>query len=181
MSDHKGSTLVFARRLIQAKGIDERALWSKLRPEDVQVCKAATASSWAPVEPSGRIVRAAGELAFPGNPDPEREFGRQMAREQMGGGILRLLVRVITVGMVVDQAVRMWGNFHTHGRLNAEPGAVGRAVDLVVEDYARLPADMRLMIAGYIQGLIEMTGARHVVVKTDFGDPRAWRWNVSWN
>tara|TARA_B100001750_G_scaffold230332_1_gene226672 strand:- start:5369 stop:5842 length:474 start_codon:yes stop_codon:yes gene_type:complete len=155
----------------------EGAALDALDARDAEVFRRVTATEWMPVDQAARIYATAVPIAFPGEPRPLREFGREGARHNLKG-VYRFLVRLISVPSLIERTAKIWERYHDTGHARTERLS-DRSVRIVVEGHPTLPAALRAAIAGWTAGAVELTGAQNVRV-TEGGDPTAWVWTITW-
>jgi hypothetical protein len=179
MNGYKGTGVDFVRKLLKARGADAAALEQKLSPSDTETFHSATTMSWVPAETAVRIFAAAAELLYPGDPRGVFELNRLMAKDNMSG-IYRILLRVVSVPVLMARAAKLWSTYHSRGRGRAEGDPEDRAGTFIVEDYPECPLGLLPFIAGFLQGVLEMAGAKNINVAIDSSNPHQWRWRVTW-
>lgn len=176
-SHYKGASLVSLRQMLQLAHLEERFL-EALGAADRDAYQRVTATDWVPVALAGRLYAVAGPLIYPGQPNPVRLLGRDLARDHLRG-IYRFVLRLVTVQFVVDQAGRLWSMYNGRGSLLVER-VHERTVRMVLVDYPDYPLEVRESLVGYVAGTIELTGARGVRVVTDDADPTRVTFTASW-
>ena len=178
-NNYKGTGVVFMRSFVRAMNSAlEPRLLAKLPPEDAERYLKTLEFDWIPIGSITRIFEAASPLLYPGNHEGLRLIGREMARDHLRG-IYRIMLRVTTVPFVVAQTARLWSTYHRRGRAHMtrqEP----HLIHFVVADYPELPERFRECLCGYIQGVMELVGAREIRVAKSNDNANAWLWRVSW-
>jgi len=180
MTDYKCSTFDYLRRRLGEVGVSEDSVLSQLSPDDGELFRSALPLTWAPGPAAGRVLRAACLLIAPHDPNPLHEVGRAMAGDHMNG-MYRLLLRFTSISTVVEKAATLWSTFHKRGKARVEHRPSENCGIFIVEDYPSFDANIRANVGGYIQGLIELTGAKSVNVKENESSHDTWRWIVHWS
>ncbi|MFH1810502.1 MAG: hypothetical protein ABIJ09_17305 [Pseudomonadota bacterium] len=181
MSDgYKGSTIVYLREQVRIQGeVLEKSLLEGLDAELRALYLETISMSWIDVGLTARLFERAVPLLLSQVADPQQEFGRRQARDQLSG-IYRILLRVVSVPMVIQQTARLWSTYHNRGQARALREGDSNRGQLIVEGYPTLPEIIRHNTTGYIVGTLELTSARSIEVQEKFDDPRSWMWNVRW-
>ncbi len=179
MSDYKGVGVVFVRNALTNAGGDALArVREGLDEEERTAFDRTMATDWVPIELITKLFVLSAPILFPGKPNPLREVGAELARDNLRG-VYRYLVRVMTVPFVIDQAAKLWRSYHKHG--SASVVAYGEhAISLMVQGYPRLPERFRECMCGYIVGTLELAGAKNVAVAKSEDDPNAWEFRIAW-
>lgn len=180
MSDYKGSGIVFLRDQVRRRGPAlEQTLLERLGASERTLFLETMSMSWVDMAPTARVLETAIPLLLPEAADPLREFGRRQAHEQLSG-IYRILLRVVSVPMVIQQTARLWSTYHSHGQARIERDGDSSSGRLVVTGYPELPLVVRRNTTGYIEGTLERTAVRNIRVIELFAEPQAWTWDVRW-
>jgi hypothetical protein len=94
-------------------------------------------------------------------------------------GMYKMFLRVATVEALVTRMGRVWGTFFEGGTPAVEDLSRTSGV-FVVQGYPKLVKTQRDYIAGYLVGLLELTGATKIQVICRDDTPQAWRWKLFW-
>lgn len=180
MSDYKASFLGVIRRLLRDRQIAEEMLLTKLTAEARSVFETAAMTSWIAHRHADEITATAAHLLFSQQPRPVYEFGREQAHCDLTG-IYKILLRVVSVEFAMSQTAKLWSTYHRHGHATAEKQPDRTAGAVVVKDFADITEVQLESTAGYIHGLLELTGAGEVKVHLNTRDRRAIRFETSWS
>jgi len=164
----------------QAKDVEAKYL-EALAPDERAFYQSALPSTRIPLAQAMVMICKAAEILYPGRGDAAlRELGRMQAHADMTG-LYKVLMRVVTVAYAVKQAAALWRQYHDQGeaRVEQDPAVPGAAA-FVVTGYPEAPRSFTFYNAGYIAGVLELTGATNVDVSVNFDNPQAWRTEVRW-
>ena len=177
--DYKGIGLVFVRTALRNAGpAAEKKVLDELTPEELRIYEDATASQWVPITLATRLFELSAPVLHPGKPLALRLVGRDLARDNMQGAY-RIFLRVLTPKFLLEQTARVWSTYHRHGTSHVV--VIGpNEVDVIVEDYPRLPERFRECMCGWMSEAIGLTGAKLPFVTKHDENPRAWRWRLRW-
>jgi uncharacterized protein (TIGR02265 family) len=176
----KGTNLIYLRKLLQDRGPEAEAAFRQWFPlQEQEVFRSAMPVSWVPVELMARYFQAAAEVAFPGDPLGLRKVGAGIARDNLNG-VYKILLRVVSVPVLIQQSAKIWSVYQEKGLPSVQRDG-DHAGSFMVTDFPDLPPAFREQIAGYLEALLEMSGARDPRVKVDERDPQAWTWRISWS
>jgi len=175
----KAATISFIKTRMHAlaNGSEERLL-ARLQPAARTSYVGAMPISWVPMNHADSIYAAAAEILYPGVAHPIRELGRDAGRASFSS-IYRVLLRVLSVPYIMEQAAKLWHTLHTHGDITAEK-VEPNCVLVTVSNHPSMGEAVRESAAGQFAVLVELTGARDVQVVRD-DRPPVWRWRVSWS
>jgi hypothetical protein len=177
MPKTKGTDVMALRKLLQARGPEfEQTFKAALTPELAELYRTILHFTWTPVEAQTALYAAAAAALFPGHPEPMRELGRAMARLTFSG-IYKVFLRLPTLAFVMSRTAQMWRTYYDAGEASVED-FTGRSGSLVVRRFPELPRQMREVVCGHLQVLVEATGAKQVRVLLHDQDPEAWRWEI---
>jgi len=175
---YKAAAVVSVRQQIRERDLAS-ALYLRLSPAERAVFDDVTATEWMSVADAERIYVAAAPLLHAGRTQQVRLVGRDIARAHLNG-LYRCILRAMTVPLLLEQTARLWGTYNRKGKLAAAVSDVPRCAQVTLEGYPDYPAALRDVLAGYILGSIELTGARDGRVVHDDMDPARWRYTVTW-
>jgi len=180
MSDSKASFLGVVKRLLRDRQIEEEALLARLTPDAKSVFTTAAMTSWVPRQYADEITATAAIVLFADQPRPVYELGRAQARNDLTG-IYKILLRVVSVEFAMGQTAKLWSTYHNRGQARAEKQPDRSVGAVVVNDYPDFSEVQIESTAGYIHGLLELTGAAEVKVHPNTRDRRAIRFETSWS
>jgi uncharacterized protein (TIGR02265 family) len=180
VAGYKGVGVVWVRQQLRRASPEvQLAVVDALTDAERRTYQECTAGEWVPIELMNRLSSAAAPRLFPGDPDPLRRLGRELARDNLGG-VYSFLVRLLTVPFLVEQTTRLWRTYHQAGdALSHQYGP--REVELVVTGYPELPERFRHQTAGFVEEAVRMTGAHDVRVEKSDADPARWTWQITWS
>ncbi len=179
MADVKAGTVIFIRNRLRTLGGDaERSFLAKLPPEAVASYKGALPVSWIPIAQAAILYTAAAATLYPGDREGLRKLGMEVARANFSS-LYRVLLRVLTVPYMLEQAAKLWRTLHTDGTIETEVLGPKRIL-VQVSNHPEFVEPVREAAAGQFAGLIELTGARDVRVARD-DLPTVWRWYITWS
>lgn len=183
MAKYKGTRYETIRKVIRRHGREvEEAFLAKLTPSEHQKYLYGLPVSWYPVEEipeKGDVFQAAAEVLFPGDPEGMRKVGRLNAVESLTG-IYKLFLRIPSIEFVIGRAAKLWRSYQDTGIATAEDFAANSGA-FVVRGYPDLREDFREYLAGYVAGVLEVTGAKNIRVRIDDGKPDVIRWVAAWD
>ncbi len=179
METYKATFIDFVRQeLAKHPGAAERFL-AQLSDEEQAKYRAVLPLSWLTPEFGSRLLEASAPILFPEAKDPVYELARRQARHDMNG-IYRLLLKVATVPMVIERAAKVFATYHRRGTAEVKKVEGENRGTFLIHDYPELPRTIRVSVAGFTHGLLEMTGAKEIEVRIDESDPQHWRWAITW-
>ena len=180
MADYKGAGVVFVRNHARARGpVAEQALLARLDDADVQAYHSTLATQWVPIEFITRLFVAAAAALYPGRPDGLREVSRALVHHDLRG-ILRVVVRLMSVSSVIERSAGLWTAYHAKGTARSEGDPANGLGYYIVDGYPELPERFREGLCGYIYGLMEICGGHDIRVAKLNDDPNSWRWRISY-
>jgi hypothetical protein len=100
------------------------------------------------------------------------QMGRMAARAHAAAAYKHLVKARETTRIMTEGAVLLFSAQHDTGKLTSEVVKPGEVL-VEVKGFGAMCPEWRHMIAGYLVGLAEATGAEHVNVAHHEGDPRA--------
>jgi hypothetical protein len=180
MGNIKGVTIFSLRKEVLKKGPDFYDQFaSRLEPELRQVFQATLSNAWVPLQKYSALIQAAAWALYPDDPDGLRKIGRTVALDHMRG-IYKFFLKVLSVPYLLGQVPRLWKTYHDCGVPYVDGNIQDRQVSLVVENFPVMPPAFPETNAGYIEASLELASARNVRVTFDASNPKAWRWNITW-
>jgi hypothetical protein len=115
---------------------------------------------------------------------PLDEFARDIGRfsaDEAVRGVYRFFARVLTPETILAKAASFWSAMNTVGRMEVSSDGSGSALIRLL-DYPSDPV-MCLRIAGWIEKMADLTGAKNAVVRplrcVATGDPLC-EWRITW-
>ncbi len=183
MSKLKGTDITTIRSLFKNAGANkEAALKSKLSPEDFSIYKNTLSVSWVPVKVAAAIMAAAGQVLYPDHYNGVWEMGRECAHDNLKDeGIYAMLFKDPSVRGIFSQGTKIWETFYDTGKPVMEMcDEQNRKFVFCVMGDPELTSVNLDFIAGYIEGMFEITGKINIEIKIDNRDLQARRWHVTW-
>jgi hypothetical protein len=110
------------------------------------------------------------------------QMGRLAARAHAAATYKHLIQARDTTRIMTEGAVLLFAAQHDTGKLSSRSSGPNE-VEVEVKDFGAMCPEWRHMIAGYLVGLAEATGAEHVGVTHMESDPRSKdaSYSVSWS
>jgi hypothetical protein len=180
MTEYKGTAITFLRDLLgkQPEGV-QRAFESALSSEDIELFRSVLAISNIPIACATRLYLAAAPALYPDDAVEIglRRIGCALASDNLGG-IYRLVLKVLTVRMLIEQCARLWRTYHSTGKASTRRVSDTHYLFLVA-GCPDLPGLYRELVCGYIEGAIAKSGGRDPHA-TKAGKPSEWSWDVTW-
>ena len=140
MAKYKGVPLVFLRRRVRESGLEPEVLEALAAggsgSDDVRLWERLTATEWVPVDFAERVYEVAIPLVYATDAMPFRRFGIESAEDDLRG-VYRFLVRLMTVGALIDKTVTLWRTYHDQGRASSERLS-DRSFRMAVDGYPEL-------------------------------------------
>jgi hypothetical protein len=181
MNNYKGAGIFILKKIFAQRGKEfEAAFLAKLPPETAQVYSRTLAFQWLPVETVAQFFIAAAGIIHRDLDQGLFEIGRQQSLDQLSG-IYRPLLRVCTVNFAVQQSGRVWKNYFDQGVVTVTQNPVKKEVNFRLTDFPDLPRANRLVVGGFLVGVLELTNAKNVAVRHQDGEPQNWQWILTWN
>lgn len=177
---YKSAGLGILKKLFATQSPEVReAFAAALTPEERQLTEAVIATQWVPIALAAGVFEKAAARLFPGDARGVEEIGRLMARDQLSG-IYRPVLRVLSVGFAIQQTAKLWRSYFDDGEASARQEAGSTRGTIAAEKCPDMPEANRRIITGYVQGLLELCGAREIQVTHDGSRSERWVWNVTW-
>lgn len=181
MAKCKGTNLVYLRSVFEKRGPEATAAFtSRLSPDELKSFQTAFPITMVQVEEIANIFQHAAAVLYPGDPRGLRRIGYGLAQDNLKG-VYRSLLRFATIPFVAGQAAKLWSVYQDRGRARADKDLDRRRVVFTVTDFPELPKAFLEEVAGYLEGVAALTGAKDIRVVPDGSDPEAWRWTVTWS
>jgi hypothetical protein len=180
MTEYKGTAITFLRGLLSEQPESVRtAFESALSSEDIEQLSSVLAISNVPIAYATRLYMAAAPALYPDEVVEIglRRIGRALAYDNLSG-IYRLVLKVLTVRMLIEQCARLWRTYHSAGKASTRRLSDTHYLFLVV-DCPDLPERYRELVCGYIEGAVAQAGGKEPRV-TKAGKPSEWSWDVTW-
>jgi hypothetical protein len=178
MGRAKASDVLIVKQFICQKSPDaEKVFLEQLSAEADTIYKTVAATSWMPIEAGFEIYAKAAAFLYPQDPKPARRLGYEVNRIQLKG-IYKVFIRFASIEYIIKRVSQMWNTYYDAGEACLENfGETGG--NLVVKKFPELAATQREYVAGFIQGILEMSGVANVQVQLQNQDPMAWRWFIT--
>ncbi len=179
VDNYKGVGVLFVRSQVRELPPSARERFLEALSPDGRDCfERAVATQWVPVELATECFEALAEVAYAASPDPMRAVGVALARNDLRG-VYRFLVRLATVKFLLQQHTKLWSTYHREGEAQLESRG-DRAVQVKIVGHPRLPRGFRECLAGWLEGALQVCGARDIVVKHDVTRPPPWAFDINW-
>ncbi len=186
MGRHKGVFYVGIRQLIRAKGAAfEEDFLKRLHPKTRNIYLYALPVSWVesydvPEEESPLYLAA--KMLFPNKPNPFRCLGKSIAINDIRG-IYKVFFHFTTSDYVVKKMAALWKQYNDTGDAAVENQintGKTKKFDFVIRNNLEMNNTLRQYLAGYLEGLIELTGKCCIKISTDipFTPAGGWRWQI---
>lgn len=175
---YKGSGIVFARELAE-RAAKRELVESLLEGDNRSVYANTLPVTMVPVDQAAAIFAATAQALYPGDAEGFRKIGMAMARDHLNS-LYRIILKISTIPYIIKQTAKLWHIYYTDGKPHSEPHAKEKRVDLVIEEFAHMPEPNREVTAGWVTAGIQIGGAKDVVVKADYSNSAAWRWEITW-
>ncbi|MBN1595448.1 hypothetical protein JW933_05935 [candidate division FCPU426 bacterium] len=180
MPKTKGTDIAALRKILKKAGSEkEQQFLERLAPELADLYQRSIHTTWNDIHMQTALYEAAALMLFPGEPEYMMELGKEMARHSYST-VYKIFLRIPTVEFIMERAAIVWRSYHDQGQAEVTEIHPGSGT-FVVHGYPELPRKMREVIGGHIYVLLEMTGARGIIVKTLDTNPRCWEWKMQWN
>lgn len=178
MSKFKGTGIVYVKSLVRSTSNEQQNVFlSMLNSDERKAYETVLAISWMPIDAASKILNAAADVLYPGDPAGLRTIGYKMAHNDLSG-IYKILMPILSVEMAMTQSGKLWKQYHDEGRAWADK-INEKTYVFNVADYPNLPDHFREMLAGYVKGVIERTGENNVQVQRNDANPKQWKWTFT--
>jgi hypothetical protein len=178
MSKFKGTGIFYVKSLVRSSSSEQQNVFlSMLNPDERKAYETVLAISWISIDAAAKILKAAAEVLYPGDPAGLRAIGYKMAHNDLSG-IYKILMPVLSVAMAMSQTGKLWSQYHDEGR--AWTDKINEKTYIFnVADYPSLPEHFREMLAGYVKGVVERTGEKVEQVQRNDINPKQWKWTIT--
>lgn len=177
MAKVKASDMLIVKKLLQEARVEPKLLAAC--PADVlRTYQTAGATSWIELAHEAHCLEIAARVLYGGDPEGLRRLGREVARHQFRG-IYKVFLAIPSVEFIVKRVSSVWRTQYDEGEARVEDLSHRSAV-LVAAGLPDMTPVQREYVCGYLQGILELTGAQQVRVSKQELDPQAWRWSLSW-
>jgi hypothetical protein len=173
----KGSSVVSIREMARKNKI-EQAMLEKLTPEEQKLFKNTMAITWITDSFEAKITHLYADIMLPGDPDNCLKVSNQMAKHQFQG-IYKYFFRVLSVKLMLQKTATLWSTMNEEGTAMAIWNEHEKEISLIVKGCSEFCPDSRDIYSGYIQGVLELTGATNVRVEF-VEDPAQLQWRIQW-
>lgn len=176
----RGSTLRHVRALVQALGGDALSRFEAgLSPAARKTLAADDLPRWKPAPAVAEVLEHAAAVIYPADDQGLRRLGAVLAEQDMRT-FNRTVVGITTPAFVLGQMARLWPRYHGRGEACVVKHPSGRRAELVVSGAPELPSAFLEEVAGYLETMVRLAGAKNPVAQIEDRDPRAWRWIITW-
>jgi uncharacterized protein (TIGR02265 family) len=179
MARMKATDIVTLKKVLRSRTDDsEQRLLSKLSPNLCDLYQNSLAFAWNEIDQQTQLYHQAAHLLFPAHPHALHQLGRTIA-QQVYTGIYRVLLRIPSTEFLIGQGERVWRTYFDEGKFGIK--RLGpQKLEVIISDFPDLPKDLRDYIAGHIQALLELAGAKGISVMAEAQSSQPWCWQVSW-
>lgn len=176
----KGTQVVFVRDLIRKQGLEAQFM-ARLTPEQQKEVTRMLPVFRIPDDVEGYYSEIGAAVLFPGEPRVTQinKLSRLLAQNDLKG-IYKFLLNFTTIQFAFKQVAALWSTYHDRGKARIEADPSGRRAWMIIEDYPGLPENVRVAIAGYVLGVLDVVGQKNGRCRLDDSNPSAWRWEIAW-
>jgi hypothetical protein len=142
----------------------EKKFMETLSPELLDMYRRLAPNQWFSITQTLDLEEAMAKFIFPEEPEATNlcKLGSFMAKLDLNG-LTKLLLKVTSVAYAVQQATVIWHSYHDQGEPFVQQHGKNH-LRFLVFDYPDLPPRYSMVLAGWIQGLLEICGAKHTKV-----------------
>jgi hypothetical protein len=177
MPNIKGSAMAGVMAIAKKQGDEFYRKWlAQLSEEERQAFHRLLPVKWYPItlnENNGVSVLA--KMLFPNDPKAFRKIGALQVRESVNT-IYKIFMNLPSVDFLISRAVQVWRTFHDTGEFKMEKVNAHESV-ITIAQYPQMPAYLRQIIWGGIEGLGELSG-KTMQIALDESNPACWKWIV---
>jgi hypothetical protein len=155
------------------------AFLSLLTPEEQSAFKKVLPISWVPIELASKYYTACAATLFPKDPQDIEKLASQVAGRDLGG-IYRVLLKIVSMNTMIQQAAKLWKVNHQKGLAKAWTIPDQKTSILEVTDYPELTPCYSRVTRGYMMGMTALTGSKTIAVKIEQPSLGTWRWVATW-
>jgi hypothetical protein len=148
-----------------------------LNSDERKAYETVLAISWIPIDAASKMLKAAADVLYPGDPAGLRTIGYKMALNDLSG-IYKILMPILSIEMALSQSGKLWKQYHDEGRALADKINEKKFV-FNIADYPSLPEHFREMLAGYVKGVLGRVGEKDVQVVRNDINPKLWKWEIT--
>ena len=179
MPQIKGTDVVALRNLVRERGASsEQSLLSQLSPALRQLYLETSPITWNSLDSQAELYEVASSFLFPKEPNSVARMHKMLA-EVSYSSIYKIFMQIPTLAFIVKRAALVWRKYYDAGVAGAENQGKN-SLDFVVREFPELPRALREATTGHLSAILEMTGAKNVVVTSPAETPAAWAWHISW-
>ncbi len=179
MKTLKATDIITLRKILREKGGDcEKDMVGRLSAESRSAYENVMATSWISQAVEKEIMESCLREIFPGEPQGFRQLGKLLAQHNLTG-VYKVFLRIPTIEFIMKRVGELWRMFFQKGSAQVEIVAPHKGL-LTVSGYADLMPYQRELVAGYIQGIMGLAGARQVQTILLPSDASAWKWEITW-
>lgn len=179
MAKYKGTNIDMLHQIMKQRGPDFETLYvNKLSPEDAKTFATALTISWIPLDVAARLLVAAAEVLYPGDPKALHKIGYDQALANLKG-IYRAVLSIATPAFAIAQTARLWKLHFDTGTASGEQTSPtsGRVMVANLTDF---PEPFYEIVGGYIMGIMSFLGLKGLHVQMDRKNPMSTAWNYTW-
>jgi len=117
-----------------------------------------------PIEIAIALDLAIAQFLFPQDNEARQlhALGILMAQLDLNG-FYKILLKVTTVPYAIEQSAVLWKTYHDEGQTRVEePGK--KNLRYIISNYPNIPGNYLTFLGGYIQGVMELCGAKTISV-----------------
>lgn len=175
----KGSAITAVVGIAKKKGDDFYQTWlSKLQDEEREMYTKLLALKWYPVPMADNCgICELAKMLFPDDPLALRKMGSMQFQESINS-VYKFFLRVPSMDFVLKKSLQVWKTFHDTGEFNHEPVNAHTSI-ITIEKYDIMPAYMRQVIWGSLEGMCQMVGKK-AQVDFDESNPSCWKYTVKY-
>lgn len=178
MAKVKASDLLIVKKLVQEAGVEAKLL-AAVPPDVLRTYQTSGATSWIEVAHEAKCLETAAEALYAGDPLGLRRLGREVARHQFRG-IYKVFLAIPSVDFIVKRVSNVWRTQYDQGDARVE-NLGPKSGELVAFGLPDMTLVQREYVCGYLQGILELTGAKNIRVSKQDSVPQAWRWLMTWD
>jgi hypothetical protein len=176
----KGTDIVTIRGLLKEKSATAfQDCCNRLSPEAKRTFEMAVSTLWIPNALGTEIMEQAAAILYPDCKDDLEQLGGACA-ERAFAGIYQIFLRITSVPFLIKRVPSVWAMYHSVGQatvtvINEKTGAV-----MIVTGAQDVSVKNLRLVSGFSMRALELAGAKNLHCRLHTDDPKAWRWEFSW-